>query len=525
MLIRGLALTALVGGIAGAAYADLQNVTLGGSIEVGAAWYSELWSRAAEGIPWIPDRFLPQRPIGPYGTRSFFQSHGHGPSLFFVEQRTRLRAQADFTDEVKGLIEIDSIETWGDDLRTDYRVGLDFPADSGDDLEIFQGYIEAEELGGLPLRLRVGRQAMTYGSGWLVGANPDPDPFTGLSFDAVRLTYAADSFTVDAWAGKVVETGAAEEDGDVDFCGLYGSYTGLERLTLDAYWMLVRDARRLNDTDLDWPVERLEGWMGYDDYDPTELHTVGLRAAGTLGAFEFNAEAAYQFGNADAVGALFRVGDYGDDRARYDGRWGANLELGYSFDRSLAPFVYLTGAYFSGEDNRRVSLADWLNPFDRPDASVSFNRLFSDYEYDYFYDTSAFSNWWLVQAGIAINPTEKLELSTDLTYAHAVGRFDRPVSVSLGDGRLFLAPDLAFLTQSGSGELGWEWGVNASYAYSENLTIHVGWAHLFAGDALEDGAFVDEHGLRNVGGNGNRDADYLYSHIHIHFRFGEGSDE
>lgn len=509
---------------ASAAHADLQNVTLGGRVEVGASWYSELWSADDDGTPWVPDRFLPLRPVGPYGTRSFFRSDGHGPSLSYVEQRTRLRAEADFTDGVKGLIELDSIEFWGDDFRSDYITGADFPADSSDDLEVFQSYIEAGEVGGMPLRLRVGRQEMTYGTGWLVGANPTADPFTGLSFDAVRLTYAGDAFTLDAWASKLAERGGLEEDGDVDFYGLYGSYTGFEGLTLDAYWMLVRDAASLNDTQLDWQTEWLEGWLGYDDYDPTELHTVGLRVAGAVGGFEYNAEAACQFGNADAVGSLFRVGDYGDGGARYDGNWGANLELGYSFDTKFAPSVFVTGAYFSGEDNRGVSFLDWVNPFDRPKASVSFNRRFSDYEYDYFFDASALSNCWLLQAGAAICPTEKLELSADITYINALGTFDRPLSVPFGPGRLFLAPDYPFLTKSGSGDLGWQLGVNAAYAYSDDLAFELGWAHLFAGDALEDGVFVDEHGLRYVGGNGSEDADYVYTLIRLSFGM-PGEDE
>ena len=72
----------------------------------------------------------------------------------------------------------------------------------------------------------------------------------------------------------------------MDFYGVYGSYLGVENMTIDAYWMLVRDA-----ADLGGP------------FDTTYLNTVGLRAAGHSGALDYNAELAYQFGSADSIGA------------------------------------------------------------------------------------------------------------------------------------------------------------------------------------------------------------------------------
>ena len=45
-------------------------------------------------------------------------------------------------------IEIDSYDIWGEDFRSNYVTGVDARAASGDDVEMYQAYIEAEEMSG-----------------------------------------------------------------------------------------------------------------------------------------------------------------------------------------------------------------------------------------------------------------------------------------------------------------------------------------------------------------------------------------
>ena len=58
---------------------------------------------------------------------------------------------------------------------------------------------------GLPLRMRIGRQELNLGSGWLVAPNDTAALFFGTSFDAVRLTYATDKFSVDGFWSKLAK--------------------------------------------------------------------------------------------------------------------------------------------------------------------------------------------------------------------------------------------------------------------------------------------------------------------------------
>jgi len=513
--IHGLLLAALA--VSCASLADLQEVQVGGSIELYAAWYSEFFEPTWEAVR-IPAEHLPGRAIGPNGTLTALRTDGTGNSYAFAEQRTRLHVDAAFSDAVRAFIEFDSIEVWGEDFASNYLTGIDARTPTDDDVEVYQAYIEASDLGGLPLRVRVGRQELVFGSGWLVGTNPDADPFSGLSFDAIRLTHEGEDYAVDLWASKLIDRSPLEEDGDTDFCGLYGTYAGIEGIELDLYYLFLRDAQEFHDTQSSWLTEWVEDILDLDDYSPTELHTLGARCAGERGAFDWDIEAAYQWGEADAVGAQFLLEElaYADDGASWD-NWAGHGEVGYTFRGAYAPRVYIGAQYYGGEDRRDVSFGAWLNLFHRPKASVSFNRLFSDYEVDSFLDWSNLTNFWTALSGFSASPTDAIELGLDVAYLEVVEPFDWPAYIPLGKVRFPIAPDFSFWTAEGAKDLGWQTTLWGGYAYSEHLGFEVGWTHFFVGDAIEDGAFVAENGLGFVCGAGDHDADYVYVMTTVEF--------
>jgi hypothetical protein len=367
------------------AFADLQNVVVGGSVRIRADWFN-------------------------YGDNA--------PDNAFVEQRTRLNVRADFTDAVSAFIEMDDYEVWGGgDFRSNYLTGVDSRANTSDDVELYQAYIDANEMWGTKLKARIGRQEIKLGSGWLVGTNDKNAYFRGLSFDGVRLTYATDQFSVEALWAKLLDQSPWYSDGDIDLYGVYGSYLGIENVTLDAYWLYVRDAADMSGI-----------------YEVLDTHTVGLRGAGTLGAFDFEAEAAYQWLDADHHGNSDALA--------------GNLEVGYTFDMDYTPRVFLGGAYFEGSDD------------DQP-----FDRLFSNWEYTMFdflgeQSNACMTNFWTARGGFSIMPTESLK-------------------ASLAAGYLSLVEDFGW-----DNELGWEIDASLSYAYTKDLSFEVGYAHFFTGDAL-----------------------------------------
>lgn len=408
------------------AFAELQNVEIDGSIRIRGNYfdYDDLAGEKIKGSA-------------------------------FVEQRTRLGVKADFTNDVGAYIELDNYNNWGEDFRSNYLTGSDYRG-SGD-IALHQGYIEARNLWGTPLNARIGRQELKLGSGWLVGANESAPYFTGLSFDALLLSYVTDPFTLHAVTAKLAEN--FQTRSDVDVYGLYSSYTGIENVALDAYWLYIRDdanfRRGLN------------------------AHVFGLRGAGNIGAFDFEAEAAYQYFNWNRKATGLPAGQTDADA------FGANLLVGYTFDSAYAPRIQAGAAYFSGADSN----------------DLAFNRLFSDWKYSIILDTDRnLSNHWVVHTGISANVTETLTLSAYLGYFAALK--NREISRFLWWSKESRKP------------LGVEAGVKAQYDYSEDLSFIIGYSRLFALGGLRDGNFVPNNGasLAQID-----DINYVYAETQLKF--------
>jgi hypothetical protein len=413
MKTRTLLAVALLMSFSGGVFAELQNVELGGSIRIRGDYFR-------------------------------FDSLGNQA---FVEQRTRLNVKADFTNDVSAFIEFDSYDNWGDSFRSWYLCGNDFPAKKRDDVQLYQAYINVKNLWGTPLNLRVGRQEIALGNQFLVGTNDSSYLFTGLSFDAARLTFANDQVKIDAIAAKLAETFQNFGKGDVDFYTVYGSYIGVENLTLDAYWMYVRD----NQGEI---TELVNG---------TNLnqHTVGLRGAGKFGGFDFNAEGAYQFGNVDGVeNPWFRFFDRNAD-VKYN-TFAANAEAGYTFDIAWQPRVFGKFTYLGGG---KPDQSCWSN-----DRTMPFDRLFSNIQYSEFLDgythnNGKLSNAYIYSLGVQVHPTDCVSLKLLASYLRA----DKQLCSWIDETK----------------DLGWETGIHGDYHYSEDLVFRAGYSHFFGKAGLE----------------------------------------
>jgi hypothetical protein len=447
-------------GTVAAAQAELQNVEVGGSVRIRGNWYD-------------------------FDDNIFING---GEEIANVEQRTRLNVKADFTDEVSVFIEFDSYENWGDNFRSNYITGVDGFA--GDDVELYQSYIEVNNAWGLPIRTRIGRQEVELGSEWLIGNNDTAAAFTGLSFDGIRTTYTADAFTVDLLSFKLSETFNNFAEGDANLYAIYGSYIGLEDWQFDAYWMYVMEDEGDNGA-----LTVAEGVFGAAAGD-ADLHTIGLRGAGTYGAFDLESEIAFQFGEIDVDNGGF----FGDDDLDYDA-FAFNLEAGYTFDITWTPRVYLGAAFFEGGDQGQTN-----GFFGDDDNDLSFNRLFSNWEYSEFIENTELSNSIIYRAGVSATPTEKISLLLAATYFEAD---------EMGDNGGFL-----WWNDSEDDTLGWELGLYGDYQYSEDLVFRAGFAHFFGDDGLHDNNFSNLNGLGSFihsdgsvdffGQDDSDDADYNY---------------
>jgi hypothetical protein len=414
---------------------------------------------------------------------------------------------AAFTGDVRAFIEFESYDLFGEDFRSDYITGADGRALSANDVEIYQGYIETRETFGLPLRLRIGRQEIKLGKGWLV--DDITTAIIGRSWDAIRLTYQRGDWTVDGWWSKLAETSPAEEDGDTDFWGVYGAYSGFDALNVSAYWMLVRDGSALDDFPDDPQARLLARWLGRSDYDPTYLNTIGTRLFGSYGPWDYDWELAYQFGNAGHAGFAFRpFNTFGDTDADYD-NFGTDIEAGYSFPNApWSPRVYLGAAFFEGEDNRDFSIVNaLLGPALEPEASVSFNRLFPGKNYSLLLGIGQdLSNFWQARAGVAVKPAEAITAGLKIAYMEVDETFEAPV---------FQFSPIPY--RESDDEIGWLATVTLKYQYSPDFSIGLLWEHLFPGDGLRDGNFVPRNGLELLRGTASDDGDYVHLDFMLSF--------
>ncbi len=521
-LKRGVWIVLLLLTLGGSAMAELQNVQIGALIEIRGRYHSNTWNGPLAPQTRIPGTLLPGRAIGlslanTRNVMSLVDWDHRGSEWKFLETTTSLNFKADFTQDVTGFIEFYDTNFWGEDFRSNYITGADNRAVTNDDVYLLQSYIEVRNLFSLPLRLRIGRQQMQFGKGFLVANKYSPTQ--RQSFDAIRLTYAANNLTVDAWYSKLLERGSVEEDGDVDFYGVYATYSGWDALSVSAYWMLVRDARSLNDTNYTWFPEWVEDVFGLDDYDVTNLNTVGMRLFGKSSGFDYDLEVAYQFGNADAYGSRFTPFTYGDDGKDFD-NWAIDGQIGYTFDMKWSPRIFIGGAWFEGEDNRDVSFLDWINPLYpfHPRASVSFNRMFSSINYcPAIQDNAWMTNFKQIRAGVTFAPTEKLSFLLRVQDLWSDEPFDWPVYFTLGRYRVFVAPNLPFWTQEGDDHQGYATSFLMTYKYSEDLTFRIYWGHLFADKGVNDGSYMFFNGVDTDGGTASDDADYAFFWIILKF--------
>ena len=264
------------------------------------------------------------------------------------------------------------------------------------------------------------------------------------------------------WA-KLVENSsisapASGEDDDTDLYVVYGSYTALEDITIDAYYILVRVAA--------------VGSSAVDD-----LNTIGVRVAADYMGFDIEAEVAGQTGDAEVTGTL-GTEDFGG--------LGYNVEVGYTFDMDYQPRVYVGFASFEGTETGA-------------NGDFGFQRIFSDWEYGEFLDGGDLANVSIFRFGGSAQLTE----SIDVALAWALYTVDEEIAGADDD-------------------LGSEVALYLNYAYSEDLSIGVGYAPYFAEDGSGEGNFVLGNGsvalgAGPVGTAPDDDADYFFFETSISF--------
>lgn len=206
-------------------------------------------------------------------------------------------------------------------------------------------FVKLNRVGDLPLTLKIGRQDMFLGNGWLVADGTPLDGSRTFYFDAIRATYAAESI------GTTFDLILLDQSNDTDrFPGTLNDKTE-DQTEQDEQGIILyaRNKSLMKDTDLDGffiykgddaaqPLWRVNN--GLDPFpSPTrdgETYALGARIDSKLTPnWSLRAEAAFEWGDR-----------FDEDLQAF----GFNGRGTYHFGDSLSNRVHLGYEYLSGDD-------------------------------------------------------------------------------------------------------------------------------------------------------------------------------
>lgn len=333
-------------------------------------------------------------------------------------------------------------------------------AEGDDTFDFRQLYIELGQQKGLSFK--VGRQLLSYGDERLIG----PLEWNNLSrsWDAAKLRYEADKWSLDAFAGSLVVIGDDElnrsdlfdNDGlgrNQVLSGLYFSTTALEFQTTDLYALYLHEDYAAGDSDF------------------VTLGTRWKSTPGKLGPWDYTAEFAVQTGDVK-----------GKDLASFAG----HAEVGYTFDAPWKPRFAVDYSYGTGDGNAA-------------DGEVgTFQNLYpTNHLYYGYMDAFSWQNIHNIDASFKVSPCKTVTARLDY---HMFWLADTNDAWYRANGVATVRP----ITPGADSFAGSELDLTVTYAPKKWLSFMVGYSHFFAGDYLSDTGASD-------------DADFAYAQVTFKF--------
>jgi hypothetical protein len=240
----------------------------------------------------------------------------------FVEQRARVSVRAAFADRIGFLLEYQDTRVWGSERSTALTEPL---------TGLHQGFVELKPT--RFLRLRLGRQELSYGEDRLIGSLDWG--MAARAFDGALLHFQWKKVTLDAFGMVVRErailtettTGARVPNEGAQLYGLYGRFRPSSEMGLDLYALGY-----VND-----PSTLLTGPRGDRGFA-----TLGGRGFLHLAGLSVTAEAAYQVGT-----ALDPVSNQANDLRA----WAMALKAHYTLPVWGKPYLGFEYSRASGDGN------------------------------------------------------------------------------------------------------------------------------------------------------------------------------
>ncbi|HNX90734.1 MAG TPA: alginate export family protein [Candidatus Omnitrophota bacterium] len=275
---------------------------------------------------------------------------------------TEVQVAADLTDNVSGVVKLFNQRMWGSSYDSSEVSGLGMnnlpfndqvsertvASDDAFNVNVELAYVELKEFLYSPLTLKIGRQDLWFGKGFIVGANmQDPDgsliPYeytVDRGFDAIRATLDYNPWTIDGIAAKINENAQLADD-DTNLFGVNVGYVfDAYNAEAEAYWFMKQ--QRFTGSEATALVADVQNGV-----DSNDVHTIGMR--GSMDPIEdwtLALEGAYQFGNYVGVDAQ------NEDRGRSAFAIDASAECRWLQNKfAWKPVGKLEYIFYSGEEN------------------------------------------------------------------------------------------------------------------------------------------------------------------------------
>lgn len=403
---------ALVVAFAASSYAEVQNVKVGGDIRIRAN-YSDKLGR------WDSTLLIPG--LGDGLTNHNADAYG------FINQRTRVITEADLTDNIAVNATIEADSQWGHDSDIENSiVGVRQIWAAG----FSEAWLQLSELYYTPLSVKIGRQYLNYGKGFLISSNEYE-----YNFDAVKAVLNFEPWTIDVVFSMLVDTVqpfATDKSEGLDY-KLWGGnvHYAADTWNLEGYVWGIVDS-------------------GVPAAGQVEPIAFGLRGDITpIENLDVWGELAYEAGNTADVDM---------------GVFGANVGGKYTFANvAWKPTIGAEWAWGQGKT-------------DKPD----FNPLFQ-YNYWGYAFSPAMSNIHIINANLTVEPIEKLALILD--YYHYLQ--DKAKAMIVGNPWIDNG-GVSALTNGDGKTLGNELDLIAEYDYTEDVSTQLYLAWFWPGDAYSD---------------------------------------
>jgi len=416
---------ALVVGLTYTAYAEVQNVKVGGDILIRGVARNNFDLKN-----------------GNAGDKEDDQAS-------FATSTVRVRIDADLTDNVSATVRLLNERLWGVESTLNSDIDLDL------------AYVTLKEFLYSPLSLMVGRQELRYGNGLIVG---DPDTNRSVAsdlsdalnvplaedlssrkaFDAIRAVLNYDPLVVDLVYAKIDEGASSSSyindnvarNDDVDLMGINAVYTLDKATTLNPYFFVKSDSN---------------GDKTDKIYVPGILIT-----SSPIEDLKLSLEGAYQFGKRRVTGT---------DTQTKRRAWALQAGADYALKKlPYSPMVGLQYTYLSGDKNSSDSkYKAWDPMFEDQTLNSIPNVLFAN------------SNMQVINLKGSMKPMEDVTVLVNYGNYRLAQKLSGSQDLGYGSG----------WTLTGKKPLGNALDLSAVYDYTEDvqLALDLGW--FFPGKAFD----------------------------------------